>query len=176
MSLRYAVLGIIQNKPQHGYEIKQAIEESFGDMWNVSYGQLYPTLKNLTEKGLVTKHREQGQKSLEKNVYQITEQGRQSLAKWMSEIPKQVQITGKDEFSLLFLFLMLQGNREKQHESVEQQKRFFMTVKNKYIELYRKAKQGDHVRKVLLRRIILRLEAEILWLDEINSSSAAGYP
>ena len=176
MSLRYAVLGIIQNKPQHGYEIKQAIEESFGDMWNVSYGQLYPTLKNLTEKGYVTKHKEQGQKSIEKNVYKITDTGRILLQKWLDEIPKKINISGKDEFSLLILLFMLEGKKEKQYEAVEKQRKYFVEIKNKYSELYNNAKGPDFARKLLLRRIILRVEAELMWLEELQINTVEDYP
>ena len=171
MSLRYAVLGIIQHKPQHGYEIKQAIEASFGAIWNVPHGQLYPTLKNLTEKGLVQKHKEQGQKSLDKNVYEITEQGREVLEKWLLEMPKKVPISGKDEFALLYLFQFLLERHGKQREAVERQELYFGRMKDKYESMYRNLEAGEQAKKVLLRRILLRIEAEITWLEELKSNT-----
>jgi len=176
MSLRYAVLGILQHKPKHGYEIKQAIEESFGDSWNVSYGQLYPTLRNLTQKNLVIKHKEPGQKSLDKNVYKITQQGEESLLRWFSEIPKKVKITAKDEFSLLFLFLLLERSELEQKEAVEKQLLFFQKIRKQYQQQYEVTDVSQKPQKLLLKRIILRLEAEISWLNEILSNTLSNYP
>lgn len=171
MSLRYAVLGIIQHKPQHGYEIKQAIEDSFGEIWNVSYGQLYPTLRSLTEKELVHKHKEQGQKSLEKNVYEITEKGRKVLSKWLSETPKKVTISGKDEFSLLYLFQMINGMEDQRQGVLDKQRGYFESMREKFRGLYDNAQEADRAKKVLIRRIILRIEAELNWLDELKSNT-----
>lgn len=171
MSLRYAVLDIIQNNPRHGYEIKQAIEEAFGSLWNVSYGQLYPTLRNLTEKGLVKKHIEQGQKSLEKNVYQITEKGSDMLEAWLQEVPKKTNITGKDEFALLYLSLLLRNNHAAGKEALNRQKQYFLERRIHFQDRYDKLKPAAYAQRALLRRILLRLEAEISWLDELKTNT-----
>jgi PadR family transcriptional regulator, regulatory protein AphA len=173
MSFRYAILGILQNQAKHGYEIKQEIEESFGSTWNVSYGQLYPTLRNLTQKNLVRKNSVPGQKSLKKNVYAITELGKETLAKWFTEIPKKVNITGKDEFSLMLLFLFQKNSSEERLTVISKQLSFYQKMKEKYLEqLQHSDEKNEMLPTVLLKRILYRIEAEISWLSEMLSDNA----
>ena len=58
MSLKFALLGLLAENPKYGYEIKRQFEGALGNVWSVSYGQLYPTLRWLSELGWVTKKME----------------------------------------------------------------------------------------------------------------------
>lgn len=49
--LDLAVLGLLKEKPMHGYEIRSSLEERFGRSF--SFGSIYPTLKRLTKRGAV---------------------------------------------------------------------------------------------------------------------------
>ena len=51
MSLKFALLGLLAESPKYGYEIKRRFEGALGNVWSVSYGQLYPTLRRLAELG-----------------------------------------------------------------------------------------------------------------------------
>ena len=52
MSVKYAILGLLHYRDMHGYRIKRHIEQHFGHMWSINYGQIYPNLKRLEEEGL----------------------------------------------------------------------------------------------------------------------------
>jgi DNA-binding PadR family transcriptional regulator len=49
--LRFLILGLIAEKPRHGYEIIKAIEEETGGAYTPSPGVIYPTLTLLEEMG-----------------------------------------------------------------------------------------------------------------------------
>lgn len=51
--LELAVLGLLQEQPLHGYELKKRLGETLGFLWGVSYGSLYPALKRLEREGAV---------------------------------------------------------------------------------------------------------------------------
>jgi len=51
VSLKFALLGLLAESPKYGYEIKRRFEGALGNVWSVSYGQLYPTLRRLSELG-----------------------------------------------------------------------------------------------------------------------------
>jgi DNA-binding PadR family transcriptional regulator len=103
MSLKFALLGLLAESPKYGYEIKRQFEGALGNVWSVSYGQLYPTLRWLSELGWVTKKTEPGKKAAEKNIYSITEKGRKKLDEWLLK-PVRSTYRLKDEFTLRFLF------------------------------------------------------------------------
>lgn len=81
----YAILGLLCHEPMSGYDIKKRIQHSIARFWDAGYGQIYPSLRHLTEQGLVTVATGGGAGRPDKKVYSITEQGRAQLISWLSE-------------------------------------------------------------------------------------------
>lgn len=82
--LNYIILGMIYDCTASGYDIKKHIENGIGIFYKASYGSIYPTLKKLTESGLITVTEEE-QGARQKKLYTITDEGRQIFLKWLSE-------------------------------------------------------------------------------------------
>ncbi len=69
--LRFVILGLIAEKPRHGYEVIKAIEEKLGGAYSPSPGVVYPTLTLLEELGYASVSASEGNKKL----YSITPEG-----------------------------------------------------------------------------------------------------
>lgn len=82
---RYAVLGMLSLKPMSGYDIKKNLEKGVGNFWNEGFAQIYPILKQFVEEGLATCHTESQEGRPKRNIYTITEAGRNELVNWLSE-------------------------------------------------------------------------------------------
>ena len=80
---RYTILGVLTRGPMTGYDIKRYIEISVGNFWRESYGQIYPTLRSLTEDGLVRRQTRQQRGRPGRHVYSITGKGRKELREWL---------------------------------------------------------------------------------------------
>jgi len=52
--LEFAVLGLLRESPMHGYELRKRLNTSLGVFRAFSYGSLYPCLKSLVQRGLLT--------------------------------------------------------------------------------------------------------------------------
>ncbi len=94
------ILGLLSHEELTGYEIKKRMDSVLHYFWGASYGSIYPTLRELCEKGLATV-RGCVQSGREKRVYTITAAGREYLNLWL-RLPVQ-----KDEIryeTLLKLF------------------------------------------------------------------------
>lgn len=167
MSLKYAVLGFLRSAPRHGYEIKQSFEKRFGTAWSVSYGQLYPTLKKLAGEGLIAKRTEAGEKTLDRNVYSITENGKRILETWMGEIPKKVRFSAKDDFSLHFLLSMDTENRRETIRNIEIQKTHYAAFLNRLEKRHELLGKSSFQARCLVRKQIHHVRAEIEWLEEM---------
>jgi DNA-binding PadR family transcriptional regulator len=74
--LKYVILGLIKDKPRHGYEIIRELEELSHGLYTPSPGAVYPTLQMLEEMGYVSAKARDGKK-----IYTITEEGLKFLAK-----------------------------------------------------------------------------------------------
>ena len=70
--VRTAVLALLAEKPMHGYQIIQQIEERSGGSWKPSPGSVYPTLQLLADEGLIKAEESNGRKT-----YSLTDEGRE---------------------------------------------------------------------------------------------------
>ncbi|HKE98655.1 MAG TPA: PadR family transcriptional regulator [Actinomycetes bacterium] len=69
--VRAAILALLAERPMHGYEMIQELQQRTGGMWRPSPGSVYPTLQMLEEEGLVTGEQAEG-----KRRFSLTESGR----------------------------------------------------------------------------------------------------
>ena len=69
--VRYLVLDALSERPRHGYEVIQVIEERSGGSYRPSPGVIYPTLQMLEELGHARVVEQDNRK-----VYEITDAGR----------------------------------------------------------------------------------------------------
>ena len=166
MSLKFALLGLLAENPKYGYEIKRQFEGALGNVWSVSYGQLYPTLRWLSELGWVTKKTEPGKKAAEKNIYSITEKGRKKLDEWLLK-PVRTAYRLKDEFTLRFLFFskltpahVLAYLGEHQRKTALQRETFQKTLESLQGSM-------DFFLQGIIRKGIVHLDAESRWLEEV---------
>lgn len=98
---RFVVLGLLCSEAMSGYDLKRSIDETVGGFWQESYGQLYPTLKQLRAEGLVAETAaSRGERR--RTVYAITDTGRAALAGWLAE-PAQPEHT-RSEIALKVFF------------------------------------------------------------------------
>jgi DNA-binding PadR family transcriptional regulator len=72
--VRLALLSLLSERPQHGYELMKQLEERSGGMYRASAGTVYPTLAQLQDEGLVASDSEGG-----KRIYRLTDAGREEL-------------------------------------------------------------------------------------------------
>lgn len=77
------ILGLVATQPRSGYDIKAMVDKSTRFFWAASYGQIYPELKRLAERGLV-EGTDESQGERPRTVYSITESGREALSSWLA--------------------------------------------------------------------------------------------
>lgn len=51
--LEFALLGLLKERPMHGYDLRKRLREEFGPLSNLSYGSLYPALARLEADGAI---------------------------------------------------------------------------------------------------------------------------
>ena len=72
--LKYVILDLLAEKPSHGYEVMQTLEEKSRGFYSPSPGSVYPTLQLLEDLGYVSVEQRDGKK-----VYSVTDEGRKFL-------------------------------------------------------------------------------------------------
>ncbi|GAA5161266.1 PadR family transcriptional regulator [Ornithinimicrobium tianjinense] len=117
---RYAVLGMLTHGPMTGYRLREEINGSVGHFWRESFGQLYPTLAQLEDEGLV---RRTG--TTRSDPFELTDAGRGALRTWLAG--EAESLTPERNELLLQLFFgreappgVLQGHLRRHWEALEQ--------------------------------------------------------
>jgi len=89
MSLRYAMLGLLADRPASGYDLLQRFKTSLANVWPATQSQIYTELTKLADTGLiaVTDEGPRGRKE-----YTITDEGLGELQQWLVGIkPRPVR-------------------------------------------------------------------------------------
>lgn len=86
MSLRLALLGLLEAKPMTGYELAKAFDVSLANTWYANHSQIYPELRRLEQDELVTACEVARGKRATKKRYEITEAGCAQLRAWAESV------------------------------------------------------------------------------------------
>lgn len=169
MSVRHTLLGLLAKEPQYGYELRASFMAMAGgsENWEVKPAQIYTTLNRMVDAGLIERNLNEGDGSDEKVVFSITDAGRQELAAWLDS--GSLDDPQQDAF---FLKLMLSLELPEVDA-----KQLIQTQRNTlYKELHRittrRAKldaKTELARILLMDKAIMHLEADLRWLDMVES-------
>ncbi len=84
--LEFAVLGLLHEGPQHGYELRKRLNLALGPFRALSFGTLYPALRTLVNAGYLTESEASAAESgsspsrRPKITYELTARGRERFA------------------------------------------------------------------------------------------------
>ncbi|NPV55078.1 MAG: PadR family transcriptional regulator [Anaerolineae bacterium] len=84
MSLKHAILGFLSFKPFSGYDLKKAFDSSVRHFWQANQSQIYRTLAELDDAGLVEKEVIEREERLDMKIYHITPAGEAELHRWLT--------------------------------------------------------------------------------------------
>jgi DNA-binding PadR family transcriptional regulator len=182
--LEFAILGLLQQSPMHGYELRKQLAAVLGGLRSISFGSLYPALKRLREAGYVTTDELDGASlppdappltgRRQKVVYTITAEGKERFQELVSQTgPETYDDGGLFGVHLAFFrhtpdearLRILEGRRR----TVEQQREGLRT------SLARTRERLDRYTLELQRHGLESVDREVRWLSElIDSERRAG--
>ncbi|MFI6445017.1 PadR family transcriptional regulator [Kitasatospora sp. NPDC050543] len=81
MSLRYALLGLLSERPASGYDLLKRFDTALADVWPATQSQIYTELSRLADAGMigVTAEGPRGRKE-----YTLTGEGLAELQHWLT--------------------------------------------------------------------------------------------
>jgi len=160
-----AILGLLSERPLHGYELQQAYQGDLVPHSQVNIGQIYTTLERLERDGFVTHERVAQPARPDKKVYGLTGKGREELHRWLST-PAPIGLDLRNE-----AFLKVGLARRLSHidaaELVATERRACFERLAEVSRAKAQAEQdGEPLAKVMLLELAeLRLEAFLNWLE-----------
>jgi DNA-binding PadR family transcriptional regulator len=163
MAVQDVVLAMLAKEPAHGYELRGRVRDALGPLGDaMNAGQIYVTLTRLAKAGMVTSERTEGLPDRpDRRVYALTPAGQERVASWLAEVswPKP-DLT---EFHLK-LVAAATARLADPVALVDAQRR---EVLRRLRDAQRAAldKAVDPVAGLLLEGVVLRLRADLEWLE-----------
>lgn len=159
-----SILALLAKEPVHGYELRARLKHALGPLGeNLNAGQVYVTLARLEKAGLVTSTAAPGQAPdrPERKVYELTAAGHQRATAWLTDVswPKP-DLT---QFHLK-LIAAAAGGLGNPIDIVHAQRRELLRRLRDVQRAAMEEPDGSDT-ALLLEGIVLRLQADLRWLD-----------
>jgi len=174
MSIRQAMLALLEQGPMYGYQLRAEFEQRTGATWPLNVGQVYSTLSRLERDGLVEvvesgdSHGDRGHVR-----YRATEAGRGEVSAWWSTPVPRTQ-PPRDELAIkLAIAVTLPGLDVA--AIIQRQRTATIAALQDYTRLKRTgpaASPGtaeDLAWSLVLDSLVFDAEAEVRWLDHCET-------
>jgi len=159
MSLPHTLLGLLEDHPRHGYELKHLYDDRFGGSQEVKFGQIYTTLARLRRDGLVDIAAVESGAGPERKLYLVTPAGVADLERWLAE-PEPPETYGRKAlFSKVVLALM---SGRPADEILDTQRSAHLV---RMRELTERKRTGDLADALACDFELFHLEADIKWIE-----------
>ncbi|TFC83885.1 PadR family transcriptional regulator [Cryobacterium cheniae] len=179
MSLKIALLGILDLAPMTGYDLKKSIEASVAHFWSADQSQIYRTLAALVADGLAEVEVIPQDGRPDRREHHITPAGRAALNDWLRS-PLEPE-TPHDAFLMRLFFVGTLGvpatravlrARRSQAIAMLAGLRSVAEQDQTHREPDDRAPDdlGRRLRFATLRNGILHAEAELAWLNETKEA------
>jgi DNA-binding PadR family transcriptional regulator len=164
--LEIFALSILRAGPVHGYELKRRVQRP--SLAALSNNSLYPMLRRFENEGLVTRSTEAQEGKPARNVYAITDAGRERLRTLLWTLPPALA-TNEEEFlvRVSFFYEMPESNRRAiiaAREAVLAASR--AKVQSLMAELDASPKSSWRGR-VVMTHVLDTIDAERTWIAEL---------
>jgi DNA-binding PadR family transcriptional regulator len=161
--VRQPLLALLAKEPAHGYELKLALEQIFGQAYpSPNIGQIYVTLKRLEQDGLVRSQDVEQTTRPNKRVYELTPAGRDSLRSWADEPSDGPRV--RDEFFIKLVLAPMSGLAD-QMELMNRQRRHYFGIMRNLTQMQADSDPADTPARLLIEGAILHLQADLDWLE-----------
>jgi DNA-binding PadR family transcriptional regulator len=177
MSVKQALLALLEQEPMYGYQLRAEFEERTGATWPLNVGQVYTTLARLERDGLVEGTPREGVddegSGHDRVIYRVTEAGRDEVSAWFTTPVPRTQ-PPRDELAIkLALAVTVPGVDV--GRVIQQQRSATMSALQDYTRLKRSGRAAQPVEtadlawSLVLDSLVFAAEAEIRWLDHCEA-------
>ena len=167
MSVRQALLALLDREPMYGYQLRVEFEQRTGSAWPLNVGQVYTTLSRLERDGLVEGTGADGEGHV---IYRVTEAGRAEVATWFATPVRRSQ-PPRDELAIKLAMAVTVPGVDV-GALIQQQRAATIGVLQDYTRLKRRASTDeapDLAWSLVLDSMIFAAEAEVRWLDHCEA-------
>jgi DNA-binding PadR family transcriptional regulator len=159
MSVSYALLGLLEHQPSHGYDLKRKYDRYFGHDRPLQYGQVYSTLSRLARDGRVLAAGLTPGVGPERKLYAITAVGSSALDDWLTA-PEAPEPHLQTVLAVKVILALMLGRPAEAY--LDAQRHSHLARMRELTAVRREAALVD---ALLADHAIFHLEADLRWID-----------
>ncbi|SCE97579.1 PadR family transcriptional regulator [Micromonospora mirobrigensis] len=159
MSVPLTLLGLLEQEPRHGYDLKRDYDTFFGRGKPLPYGQVYSTLSRLARDGKVVISEVEAGAGPDRKRYVITDRGATEVDQWLTQPVEPEPHLQTVLFAKVVLALMLDRPAE---DYLDTQRRAHLQRMRELTEVKR---TGGLVDALLADHGLYHLEADLRWIE-----------
>lgn len=163
MSASTALLGLLQQGPRHGYELKREHDAQFPLAKPLAFGQVYATLQRLERDGLVEVSETQNGDGPERTVYALTPAGATFVAEWALDPEPPAAHVANVLYTKLVVAQL--GGRDGASYLDAQRSAHLARMR----ELTEQRRHADRATALSADYALFHLEADVRWLESTLS-------
>jgi DNA-binding PadR family transcriptional regulator len=161
--MRPVLLALLAKEPAHGYELKQALEQTFGSAYpSPNIGQIYVTLGRLEKDGLVRSQDVTQTSRPNKRVYELTPAGQEAVAAWVDEQSDGPRL--RDDFFVKLALAPAVGAADRM-TLINRQRRHLLNLMRGLSDQATAPDRDNKVALLLIEGARLHLQADLDWLE-----------
>lgn len=181
MSLDHAILGFLSRKPMSGYDLKtRCFDREAADLWTADQAQVYRTLDRLVKDRRLTVKRIRQRGKPDRKVFSITDEGRRSLAEWLSSAEEPAPVRDPFLLKLLFADSLLDEDLlrvlDEERDAYQQRLRALRLALSDSAIRSIAEDRTEAVRRIAIEGVIAPTRAAIDWLDSARDRVKEGLP
>jgi DNA-binding PadR family transcriptional regulator len=161
MAIPQILLGLLAERPKHGYELKREHDERLPGTKPVAYGQVYSTLQRLERDGLVTVAETVSDGGPERTVYRLTDDGRAKVRAWLEETEPPAPHLSAALFTRIVLALIV-GEDPQRH--LDRQRAAHL-ARMRELTAAKTAPDRSAAQILAADHALLHLDADLKWMD-----------
>ena len=157
------ILAMLAKEPSHGYELRARLKQALGPVGeDMNAGQVYVTLTRLEKAGLVTATSAPGvQERPDRKVYELTADGQQRVADWLAEVAWPRPDLAEFHLKLIAAAAARLGDPLAIVDA--QRRELLRRLRDAQRAAMAEPETSDAA--LLLEGIVLRLQADLRWLE-----------
>jgi DNA-binding PadR family transcriptional regulator len=159
MSIGHTLLGLLESGPRHGYDLKRAFDQKFGQDRPLHYGQVYSTMSRLLKNGLVEVDGIEPGGGPERKRYAITDAGVTDVERWLATPEKPEPYLQSTLYTKVVLALLTRRDAAQILDGQRAEHLRLMRV------LTDRKRQGDLADQLICDHALFHLEADLRWLE-----------
>lgn len=170
----YVLLGLLMERPCHGYELYQAFSDpaSLGQVWHLGMSHMYAELKKLEAAGMVKSTIERRDLRPPRKIFALSSTGRSAFNKWMDTPARGVREM-RLEFMVRLFFARRAGRKTLSRLIVQQQN----ALNYELVALVpgkSKAGAGNDYAELVRKFRTSQLHAALDWLEACRKMGGRG--